>query len=346
LEGYKKRSLFSPEYYLFYSKGDGDKRRGEAESSNNEGTSMVWKQIWKLKLPNVDKKNLWRACHEILPTRVNLKRRKIVEDSTCPLCGLEDETVLHVMWQCPSAADVWSMGCRKLQKWSFEGRVFLQLAEKVFNNCETEEIQLFVGTARLLWLRRNDVVFGKMLQHPTEVAKRAKRHVEEFLQASENRNMDAPSVAAQRDRRWRAPEEGWLKANWDASSARSQDRLGFGVVVRTENGTVVAAQSKTLEGTLDPTIAEAHAALLAIQLCRERGFTKVHFEGDTQIVVNAVNSNGVDWNVMGLMINDIRREMETIQSWRMTFANMEGNNAAHFFIQICFKQFYEQTVVL
>jgi hypothetical protein len=132
------------------------------------------------------------------------------------------------------------------------------LAEKVFNNCETEEIQLFVGTARLLWLRRNDVVFGKMLQHPTEVAKRAKRHVEEFLQASENRNMDAPSVAVQRDRRWRAPEEGWLKANWDASSARSQDRLGFGVVVRTENGTVVAAQSKTLEATLQTRRLQKH----------------------------------------------------------------------------------------
>lgn len=41
---------------------------------------------------------LWYACHEILPTRVNLHRRKIVEDALCPLCGSEEESVIHVLW--------------------------------------------------------------------------------------------------------------------------------------------------------------------------------------------------------------------------------------------------------
>jgi hypothetical protein len=72
----------------------------------------------------VEKNFVWHACHEILPTRVNLHRRKIVDDALCPLCGIEEESVIHVLWQCPSAADVWSVWCKKLQKWSSDGSDF------------------------------------------------------------------------------------------------------------------------------------------------------------------------------------------------------------------------------
>jgi hypothetical protein len=111
-------------------------------------------QMWKTNF-------LWHACHEILPTCVNLHRRKIVEDALCPLCGSEEESIIYVLWQCPAIADVWSVGCKKLQKWSSEGSTFLHLVEKVFSRCDPEETQLFMGIARRLWLRRNDFVFGK-----------------------------------------------------------------------------------------------------------------------------------------------------------------------------------------
>jgi hypothetical protein len=108
-------------------------RKEKAESSSRKGSSRVWQEIWKLKLPNAEKNFLWYAFHEILPTRTNLHRRKIVEDDLCPLCGREEETILHVLWQCSAAADVWNVGCKKLQKWSSDGRDFLQLVKKVFN---------------------------------------------------------------------------------------------------------------------------------------------------------------------------------------------------------------------
>jgi hypothetical protein len=133
-----KNGLFSVKRAYFIKKEM--ERKEEAESSSRKGSSRVWREIWKLKLPNAEKKFLWRACHEILPTRTNLHRRKIVEDDLCHLCGQEEETVLHVLWQCPAAADAWSVGCKKLQKWSSDGSDFLQLVEKAFNQCDSEEI--------------------------------------------------------------------------------------------------------------------------------------------------------------------------------------------------------------
>jgi hypothetical protein len=58
------------------------------------------------------KKKLWRACQEILPIKHNLFKRKITSDPFCPICGQADETSLHILWECPSARDVWS-GCGK-----------------------------------------------------------------------------------------------------------------------------------------------------------------------------------------------------------------------------------------
>jgi hypothetical protein len=40
----------------------------------------------------------WRACQNILPTRENMCSQKVIADRSCPLCGLEEETIYHVLW--------------------------------------------------------------------------------------------------------------------------------------------------------------------------------------------------------------------------------------------------------
>ena len=47
-----------------------------------------WKGLWKLKVPNRIKTLLWRAISDALPTRLNLVKRKVLNDATCQLCGL------------------------------------------------------------------------------------------------------------------------------------------------------------------------------------------------------------------------------------------------------------------
>jgi hypothetical protein len=106
--------------------------RTAAESSSSKGQKTVWRNIWGLRVPNVEKKFLWRACHEILPTRKNLQRRKIIEDPLCPICGLEEETVLHILWECSLARNVWGISDVKFQKCSSLGMRFLEVVEEIF----------------------------------------------------------------------------------------------------------------------------------------------------------------------------------------------------------------------
>ena len=89
---------------------------------NRIGTSRgcaaknVWAAIWKLQLPNKIKVFGWRACHEILPTTMNLTRRRIINDDKCSICTRETESTIHALWDCAAAQDIWVGSARKLQK--------------------------------------------------------------------------------------------------------------------------------------------------------------------------------------------------------------------------------------
>ena len=79
-------------------------------------TKQVWEAIWKLRIPNKFKVFAWRACHNILPTAVNLTRRRVVQEEKCSVCTLEPESTIHALWDCAAAQDIWAGSARKLQK--------------------------------------------------------------------------------------------------------------------------------------------------------------------------------------------------------------------------------------
>ena len=72
-------------------------------SSDQSQQRWFWRKIWDLPLPHKVCHFTWQACRDILPTKVNLMRRKVVNDQLCVECGLEDETTGHLFWTCSRA---------------------------------------------------------------------------------------------------------------------------------------------------------------------------------------------------------------------------------------------------
>ena len=70
------------------------KLRGRFEIGNcsNDGPIRnFWRNIWSLQIPNKVKHFAWRACKNILPCLSNPKRKGIMVDDKCVLCGVEGE---------------------------------------------------------------------------------------------------------------------------------------------------------------------------------------------------------------------------------------------------------------
>jgi hypothetical protein len=76
-------------YYLAVEK-QGQSRR---ESSGTSYMEKLWKMIWSLAVHNSVKMFLWKACNNILPTKDNLFKRKVVDHTTCPICERDEKTV-------------------------------------------------------------------------------------------------------------------------------------------------------------------------------------------------------------------------------------------------------------
>ncbi|KAL0009734.1 hypothetical protein SO802_004842 [Lithocarpus litseifolius] len=53
-----------------------------------------WRSLWRLLIPHKVKHFAWRACREALPTKVNLKRRKVVTDDSCEWCKVKPELLV------------------------------------------------------------------------------------------------------------------------------------------------------------------------------------------------------------------------------------------------------------
>nr|POE67399.1 phenylalanine ammonia-lyase 1 [Quercus suber] len=67
----------------------------------------IWKIVWRLHCPSKIKHLLWRACKNILPTKLRLKARGIDVNEKCDLCG-KAESSGHALWSCNIAEAVWS----------------------------------------------------------------------------------------------------------------------------------------------------------------------------------------------------------------------------------------------
>jgi hypothetical protein len=127
----------------------------QPESSNKRGQNELWKGIWNMRSPNVVKNFMWRACKNILPTKENLMKKKITEESLCPICMLEVETTFHALWDCLASRDVWGASLRIFQKSSLSGSDFNQVAVTFLEKGGVEIFRMFSEIARRIWLRRN-----------------------------------------------------------------------------------------------------------------------------------------------------------------------------------------------
>lgn len=91
--------------------------RGEAVSQERD----MWARLWSLKLPGKISNFLWRVVRGVLPTAEMLTQKHVDISPQCAWCQNHAEDVVHVLFQCCFAREVWeSTG---LQNLVFNGEV-------------------------------------------------------------------------------------------------------------------------------------------------------------------------------------------------------------------------------
>ena len=268
----------------------------------------------------------WRACQNILPTRANLRRRKVMDEDVCMLCSREAETGVHALWDCAVARDVWAGSLVRLQKWSVGQPDVLQLFQELMIRLTTDEFELFLVQSWLIWSQRNTVVHGGKMKDPRWLNKRAWDYLNEFQQSQDQLN---PQLQRSTTNTWVAPTDPVYKLNFDAAIFKELNCSGVGVIIRNANGEVMAAMSAKGPPVEDSEVAETLACRKAMEFAIDAGFSELLIEGDNVAVMSSLSHGGPNLSRIGHVVQDIQWLATGLRWAQFSHVKRSANSVAH-----------------
>ena len=146
--------------------------------------------------------------------------------------------------------------------------------------------------ARLIWLRRNSVVFGGDFMSPKLIRESASSQIENFNKAEAGRNMGVTVLSVPEVVKLSKPSPRWIKLNWDVAVDSGKQKMRIGIIARDHTGSVLAAVCASWPHVTKPTIAESIAIWKLANICLYLGLTKIVLEGDSLEVVKALQTEG------------------------------------------------------
>jgi len=310
-------------------------RRKNGECSSSSGRSEFWKKIWAVKAPNASKNFLWRPCQNALPTKQNLLRKGVVDNDLCPYCQLEVESVIHALWNCPSAQDVWGCGPILFQKCPSIFSDMAELVSYLFTRLNDDLMSLTMVVFHRIWLRRNKMIFDEQFYSPMKVFIEASQFFEDFKMYNLRESLlKVPNVEGSNIcKSWKLPNAGFVKVNWDASLNPKSSLVGLGCVIRNENGYVIGAKCYACRATVDPLCAEAMAALFALEFGYEMDFVNIESEGDSLQVIKGLCNPDFSLDRFGHFMDAIKQKASCffVCKWRHCYR--EANEVAHILVR-------------
>nr|XP_023870298.1 uncharacterized protein LOC111982908 [Quercus suber] len=141
-----------------------------------------WRMIWELATPQNIRHFTWRACRDILPTKANLVRRRVLMEDLCDGCKLALENSNHCFWTCKFACEMWESSKLALpfepdRDCSFKDLMWVLFMEE---DSTPEKAAKVATYAWALWGNRNEVRVGGQRKSGLALFQKAVQYLEEY----------------------------------------------------------------------------------------------------------------------------------------------------------------------
>lgn len=140
--------------------------------------SSLWKSIWRIAAPPKVLNMVWHALSNSLPTRTALDAKCVPVNVICPFCSGNEESILHVLVQCPFADQCWrkrGRGYHASNEVSFDRwlKRMLEIADK-------DDHGDIVTLCWSIWQARNKVVWNQTTTSVNQIVYSAKQFLAEW----------------------------------------------------------------------------------------------------------------------------------------------------------------------
>ena len=257
---------------------------------------------------------------------VNLHWRNIILNVSCALCNVHPEDSLHAVWSCEVISGVWSTLEWFHQAVPAQPSSFSDLLSRFLFCREEFRAETFVTIAWFLWNRRNAIHFSRPALPVHNICSKARSYLREFLQAqTEEPAPPYPPLMQQ----WCPPEPHCYKVNFNAVVFRVSRLVGISVIVHNDGGETMGALSSSIPMAQSVADLKALACLKVVQFALELGLTRVVFEGDSIVIINALPHGVGDMASFGNILDNIRMHSAVFQFVEFVYVNRSCNTVAN-----------------
>ncbi|KAM7528201.1 hypothetical protein LguiB_031611 [Lonicera macranthoides] len=122
---------------------------------------------------------------------------------------------------------------------------------------------------------------SNVTRSPADIVELSRQYVQKFVDTKSCQMLDNGLLSLPvSSTKWRSPPASWIKMNSDGACFKEEGAVGLGAIVRNNDGSFLVGQSLMIGANLDAEASKAMAALEALRLARQLGYSRVIIEGD------------------------------------------------------------------
>ncbi|KAG2267063.1 hypothetical protein Bca52824_074142 [Brassica carinata] len=224
--------------------------------------SSLTQQVWKVKTVPKIRHFMWQSLSNCIPVCSRLADRHCHPVRTCQRCGHDDETVNHLLFECPLATQTWTLAQLPFHPGEFQSSSIYSNFDCLLNRVHKQngsEDSLGPTSEKSNW---------RLVQIIPDVSE-------------ESDNMDMPELPVRPPRR--------PLCRFDASWKEDDARFGGGLVIEKEDGITIFG-SFASNRVLSPVHAEFSTLLWAMKSSLLLGHDSMDFEPDCLQLKEYINN--------------------------------------------------------
>ena len=124
------------------------------------------------------------------------------------------------------------------------------------------------------------------------------------------------------------PLTDWVKVNFDGTVFQESGEAGLGIIIRNDYGLIMAGLTQVIPLPTSVEMVEVLAAWRALIFAKELGFDHIILEGDSEIAIRAMKSEGYSATSFGHILSDIKVLSTHFRQLVFRHTRRQGNKVA------------------
>ncbi|CAA7043439.1 unnamed protein product [Microthlaspi erraticum] len=257
-------------------------------------------QSWKVKCTTKLQHFLWQIISGCLSVGARLCSREMRVDPQCVRCSMGDETINHMLFECPPARQAWALSPIPTPPQYFPtDALFSNMAHLFWNLPDNEDMMMYPWLLWYIWKARNYKVFSNDDHNPQDV-------------------MESALTEA---RAWAAAQT--VDGDWKIT----ENRAGLGWYnFDPESGSILIG-ARNLRRGLSPLQTELEALVWAMQSMLLHNKRRMNFQTDCAQLVKMV-SKPTEWPAFAILLEEVEKCRMMFQAFSLSHIPRTNNTKA------------------